>query len=388
MTAKANDLARRIVALSEGMVAPPAEVAGPPFGSNGQGSPSTYHNALDGRVAKDAAWLLRPYIPAAMTSLVAGAGGATKTLCACYFTSVVTGRPTGHARAFFDCTTLVEPGNVLIFALESSLEFELVPRLMAADANLDRITVNPSMRCSDGTWRDLNPFFDVDETAELVAKTNTKFVWIDPTGDWIGLRTDPNRDSSVREALKGINRIADQTGVAILLVHHLSKSPFAGPSERILGSVAYRNVPRAVFLMDFHVADKEVPDEKDRRRVFVPDKTSLVAKPEAIVFTLETVAVAGMNDRVPRLLPVSRERIHVEELGAGIAPLRGDTAAAIETFLREVLADGEEHPSADVEREAEKRGFKWSTVKAVRKKTTDVRCRKPAYEGGWVWWLE
>ena len=89
-----------------------------------------------------------------------------------------------------------------------------------------------------------------------------------------------NRANEVRTVMKGLTKVANQTGCAIVLVGHLNKSQTANSSQRGLGSMDFRAAARSVLLVGRLKNDRDV-------RVMVHDKSSLAEEGPSRGFTLD-----------------------------------------------------------------------------------------------------
>ena len=76
-----------------------------------------------------------------------------------------------------------------------------------------------------------------------------------------------NRANEVRTVMKGLTKVANQTGCAIVLVGHLNKSQSANSAQRGLGSMDFRAAARSVLLVGRLKNDRDI-------RVMVHDKSS------------------------------------------------------------------------------------------------------------------
>ena len=129
------------------------------------------------------------------------------------------------------------------------MEVDTVPRLHAAGADLTSVTfVTRTIRLPEdiGWLRDL---------ATMIG--NVGLIIIDPVGNHLG-GVDTDKEGLVRHAIGGLNDLANQLGNTIIGVRHLSKNTAAGALASVLGSTAWRDIPRAVIAFARDDQDEQV----------------------------------------------------------------------------------------------------------------------------------
>jgi hypothetical protein len=161
-----------------------------------------------------------------------------------------------------------KPRNVLYVAVEDSWAHTLVPRLMAAEANLARIGRFEVVSDSDSVAT-LSLPHDNDQFEAAITDHRVALVVLDPLMSLVSDRIDTHREPDVREALDPLAKIADRTKAVILGIAHWNKGSGSDISARITGSGAFKNVPRAIlgFARD--------PESADGSRVMTQSKNSL-----------------------------------------------------------------------------------------------------------------
>lgn len=219
-------------------------------------------------------WLWEGRFAAGTLSLLAGREGLGKSTLTAWIVAGVT-------RGTLPGDTAGAPQAVIIAAAEDSWEHTLVPRLIAAGADLDlvlRVDVETTLGFTTG----LSLPRDIPALGDLATRERVGLMVLDPIMSRLdGL--DTHKDSEVRRALEPLVRMADETGMAILGLIHVNKSS-SDPLNAVMGSKAFTAVARSVSTV---VADPE--DEDDRRRLFGTVKNNLgPALPASQVFTVET----------------------------------------------------------------------------------------------------
>jgi 5S rRNA maturation endonuclease (ribonuclease M5) len=139
-----------------------------------------------------------------------------------------------------------KPHAVIYAAVEDSWKHTLVPRLMAAGADLTKVfRVEVVEDEKAGTTLSLP--MDNDLLEREMRRVGAALLVLDPLMSTIGASIDTHREREVREALDPLARLADRTRAVILGIAHFNKGAGTDPSSLITGSGAFKNVPRSVF---------------------------------------------------------------------------------------------------------------------------------------------
>lgn len=213
---------------------------------------------------------------------IAGEPGTGKSqLSIAIIAAVTTGGawPCGEGRAPF--------GNAIILSAEDGPADTIVPRLLAAGADLRRVHIVSAVRKADGIQRSLNLQNDLELIERKIAEIgDVSLVVIDPVSSYLG-KTDSHKNSEVRGVLEPLSEMAERTRVAILSVTHFSKAggnTTTKAMHRFIGSIAFIGAPRAAF------AVIEDADQKGRR-LFLHAKNNLAQPPQGLAFRLEQALV-------------------------------------------------------------------------------------------------
>ena len=250
-------------------------------------------------------------------------------------------------------------GNAIILSAEDGASDTIVPRLLAAGADLSRVHVVSAVHDANGR-RALNLQHDLDLLEKKIIELgNVALVVVDPVSSYLGA-TDSHKNSEVRGVLEPLSEMAERTRVAILSVTHFSKAGAHNTTKalhRFIGSIAFTGAPRAAFAV---IEDAE----HDGRRLFLHAKNNLTRAPQGLAFRLEQALVV---DRIvaSRILweaePVAMTANEALAADAAGVETRTAKANAVE-FLQAALAGGPV-PAAEVNRMAREHGL---TPKAVR----------------------
>jgi RecA-family ATPase len=173
-------------------------------------------------------WLWRERMPLGELTLLAGREGIGKSTVAYTLAAWIT---TGTMRGRY----LGSPRAVLVAATEDSWEHTIVPRLMAAGANLDLI-FRVDVVTSEGLDGMLTLPSDLIEMERVVAESGAALILLDPLMSRLDGRLDTHKDSEVRRALEPLTGFAKRAHVAVLGLIHVSKSSSTDPLTTILAS--------------------------------------------------------------------------------------------------------------------------------------------------------
>ena len=70
-------------------------------------------------------------------------------------------------------------------------------------------------------------------SCEEVDRTGARLVMIDPLNAFLTGKADSHRDHHVRQALHPFTRMAEETGVALLIISHLNKGAGGNATYRV-----------------------------------------------------------------------------------------------------------------------------------------------------------
>jgi putative DNA primase/helicase len=287
-------------------------------------------------------------------------------------------------------------GDVLILSAEDGIADTIIPRLIAAGADMDRVRIVAAATKSDGTGRKTFSLkTDVDLLEELAREMGTVLlIIIDPISAYMG-GADGNGNVETREVLEPLAEMANRLGIAVVAVTHLNKGGAGGQSalNRFAGSIAFVAAARSAYLVI-----EDTDDEN--RRLFLQAKNNLGPKGKGLAFRVEQRLIPGDilasniswdTDHVTA--SVDEALLASETRGGGESRSGKDEAA---DFLRVLLASGA-MPVTEVEREARDAGLLGPDSPISQNKSfrsaRDILGIAPQRKGGtgangqWVWEL-
>ena len=291
-------------------------------------------------------WLWYPYIPQGKLTIIQGNPGEGKTTLALWIAAMCS---QGQALPGMGSG---EPVNILYQTAEDGLGDTIKPRLINVGADLTRIM------CIDETERSLCLIDSRIEQAVL--STSAKLVILDPLQGYLGRNVDMNRANEIRDVLKRLTTVAEQTGCTIVLIGHLNKAVGANSAYRGLGSMDFRAAARSVLLVGRMKKEPSV-------RVIVHDKSSLAPEGKSVAFSIK--------DGAPHWVD-GYDKITAEDLlNGGPANTKVEQT---ERLVRERLSEGPA-PVKEIQNLVRQAGISPRTLDIAKKNMRDVISRK---EGG------
>ena len=163
--------------------------------------------------------------------------------------------------------------SVLYSTTEDGIEDTVVPRLIAAGADLTRIEIVQGVASGDLETPLLLNEHMANLEQKLTENPDIRILIIDTLQSHIGSTVSTNNNSSVRGVMTPLKRLAEKHHVAVLCIEHLTKSKTtAGENAtyRVQGSIAFAGAARSVWIVA-----KDNEDVTGKRRYLQASKTNL-----------------------------------------------------------------------------------------------------------------
>lgn len=292
-------------------------------------------------------------LPDSAVSLFAGREGLGKTVLATWLAARVTqGQLTG--------SRLGRPADIVYVGTEDDRATVLVPRLLAAGADLDRAHfVDLAL---DGSYSIAR---DAAALSGQLDRIDPGLVIIDPVDAHLGGGVDSHKKAEVQSALGILARLAQRYDCAVLAVAHLNKGDSRDVLTKVVGSVGFTTSVRAVLAVGEH------PDEPaDRVCVLRKANMADAAAVPAFRYRVESVAVEAPGGAEP--IDTAGVVLLGEEHGLDPNAILSIPDAEERTardeaadWLRDVLADGP-LPAKTVKRMAAEADISSRTLQRAR----------------------
>ena len=289
-------------------------------------------------------WLWEDVLALGKVSMIAGDPGVAKShVAVCIAATASSGGmwPASTRRA--------TPGNVIIISAEDNAEDTIVPRLIAAGADLEKVFI-----LADARDRLFDLTKDVARLGDkMEAIGGASLVIIDPITAYLG-KADANSNGEVRGILAVLARMAESYNTCVLGITHLNKDASKKPAYRITGSLGFSAAARTVFIIG---KDRAHP----KRRIMAPLKNNLANDTEAFAFAVETVF---LDKGIKTSRVVFEDQVHIataDEVLIEKSEGGGDALKEAKDFLKVVLGDGPLEANS-VQAKAEEAGISKKTL--------------------------
>lgn len=302
--------------------------------------------------AKKTEWLWRHRLARGALHLIAGQPGTGKSTIAFDLAARISSGgkwPDG---------TVAPKGRVVIWSGEDNIATTIVPRLMAAGADLDNILI------ISGDGQPFNPVKDLERLErDLAGLEDVVMLIVDPVVSIV--KGDSHKNAEVRNGLQPLVDLIEKRNIVGIGITHFAKGTQGrNTHERVIGSVAFTAVARVVFA---------TAGAKDELRLVV---AKINIGPSGGGFAYK-IAVTTVGDGIEAtriewgdaLDGKPEDLIREVEGDKGGRPRERDGAAV---FIEMFLADGEPRLFSDIEAEGAKRGISRRTLQRVAKEVPGV----------------
>jgi putative DNA primase/helicase len=291
-----------------------------------------------------------------------------------------------------------KPVDVMMLTAEDTLDQEVVPRLHAAEADLERVHIIKCIR-KDKMDRQFLLDEDLNRLRETVLDVgNVGLITIDPITAYMGGKIDSHKTTEVRSQLGPLKDFAEQMNIAISTITHPPKGGGQRAIDSFIGSQAFIAACRIGHLSIEEIEVDEETREKSPtgRLLFCDVKNNAARKGATLAYQIKEVTVSGSNPfdliTAPRIV-WEKDAVNIsadDALAAHAGSGRGrksDEQIEAQKFLREMLKDGARVAQKVIIEEATARGFSTKQLRTARE-ALGIQPSKAGLTGGWEWKLK
>ena len=299
-------------------------------------------------------WLWYPYIPYGKITIIQGDPGEGKTTLILNLAALLS-----KGEKLPESEEKSDPINIIYQTAEDGLSDTVKPRLIAANADDERITVIDESK-SELSLTD-------ERLEQAIIETKAKLVILDPLQAYIGANVDMHRANEIRPVMKHLAEVAQRQQCAVVLIGHLNKAMGMKSSYRGLGSIDIPASARSVLLVG-RIKDNPTV------RVMAQIKSSLAPDGEQIAFEL--------NKEKGFISFIGKYDISIDDLLNGVATTSKLEQA--EKLLRDMLSDGSAIKQKQLQQQAKIRNISERTLNEAKK---NVGVKSFRSNNEWYWKL-
>jgi len=336
-----------------------------------------YVNILCGADIKPVAinWLWEGWLPAGKLTILAGEAGTGKTTLALSLAATIT-----TAGIWPNGSMCTNKGHVLIWSSEDVANDTLVPRLIAAGADLSRCHFIAGI-IQNGESVPFDPSQDILDLHRAADKIGgVSLLIIDPIVSAVS--GDMHRANDVRRSLQAVVDFAEARQCAVIGITHFAKGGAGkNPQDRVIGSQAFGALARMVL-----VAAKE---EGGDRRVLARAKSNIAPDDGGVTYHQELITI---NEGIETILAVwdgeiaGTAREIIGDMEEDICD-DGSSRKEAERFLKDLLKDAP-LPVNRIKVDADGAGYSWSTIRRAQSAIgIEASKEKGSMTGVWKWHL-
>ena len=298
-------------------------------------------------------WLWYPYIPYGKITIIQGDPGEGKTTLILNLAALLS-----KGEKLPESEEKSDPINIIYQTAEDGLSDTVKPRLIAAKADDERITVIDESK--------LELSLTDERLEQAIIETKAKLVILDPLQAYIGANVDMHRANEIRPVMKHLAEVAQRQQCAVVLIGHLNKAIGMKSSYRGLGSIDIPASARSVLLVG-RIKDNPTV------RVMAQIKSSLAPEGEPIAFELN-------KDTGFRF--IGKYDISIDDLLNGVVTTSKLEQA--EKLLRDMLSDGSSIKQKQLQQQAKIRNISERTLNEAKK---NVGAKSFRSNNEWYWKL-
>jgi RecA-family ATPase len=325
-------------------------------------------------------WLWKDRIPLGKLTLFSGNPDVGKSLV-----SLDVAARLSCGKDFPDGMNSLGESDILILAAEDAPADTIVPRLLAAGADLDRIYLLAATGTTDSE-RSFALDSDIGLLREHLSQNPAiRLVILDPISNYLG-RAEINKEQELRRVLTPLVNLARDANCAILTIAHFNKQIGADAIHKTGGAVGLVGIQRMGW------AFTKSPDDPDMR-LMLRIKGNISANSKGLSYRIGTKVVTVQGQQTT--LPVVEWLGATTETADGVLALSANpeekSARQVAGWLREFLPvrSSGKKLARDVFQMAESRGFSDATVRRATQQLNVEKWQEqgPSGKNCWYWAL-
>lgn len=298
---------------------------------------------------------------------------------------------------------IYRPQSALIVCTEDRVEYTLVPRLIAAGADMSRINFLRYLRSKGNERRGLDLTQDVQRIEKcLNDNPEISLIVFDPISEFLGAKIDGHSNTAVRAVLGQLMDLLDQRNIAALGVSHLPKVKTGAVQTASIGSIGFSACARSSLLVVDEEEDVVGEDgEPTGERELTGSKLLTVAKGnlaapkgrETLKLKLEPKTLDHPHDEitVARVKWEGVKEVTARELWQDTKPKQQQAKqrVAAADFIKNAMRDPKDRTefrdrlATEIEAEAEAAGISERTLRRAKK---ELGIESVQRKGSADWW--
>jgi len=173
----------------------------------------------------------------------------------------------------------IPPRGAVIISTEDTASTTIVPRLVAAGADCDRVRIITEIKDKGGVSFSPELAQHEKEIEAAIRDVDAALLVVDPLVSSLDAKTDTHKDQQVRRNLTTVKRLAVRTGLAVVGLRHFTKGGEGNPLYRGQGSIAFTGAARSQLLVGHN------PDDPTQN-VLAVGKCNLAERPQSLRYGL------------------------------------------------------------------------------------------------------
>lgn len=329
-------------------------------------------------------WLWEGHLLRGSQELLTGIPGIGKSQVQISQVATVTTR-----RPWPDGTRPPAAMNVVMLTAEDHLRQQVIPRLMAAGADLNRVHFLKAIRIGDHDRQ----FLLSEDLDELQKQTkiigNVGLITIDPITAYMGGKMDSHKATEVRSQLGPLKDFAEQNNIAISTITHPPKNVGARPMDYFIGSQAFIAAGRIAHICvpQMSEPDDDGVSEPTGKMLYLHAKHNVSGRMDNWAFEIEKVEVrSGITATRVAFDAEPISQTTEQALAVAVKPADRSDQDRLQTWLKIHLEDGPQ-PASRIHKIAMAVGFTKEQIYYAKEKLGIDAKRQGGLgaDGDWMW---